>query len=439
MNHARIKELKGTSGKTVSRRAIKSGKAGQSPMDSLMTTPTSSAPPSRITSDVSDIDFSDENQEFDDTASLFTSSDHEDGVTPAGTFNPDALLEFLQDRKRNNPENREKYLETYIRVVRTRYNEEAHDWMEPAATNLIQCFLQSANRGSTARERVLSLQAFCVTVSVAYTLNAYAETKGTLRAILTDDDDTDCCTWAIYSLAAVTVFSGKDVGQDNVAETLAFLHEIIASSGGSIEAEDNEHVVITAILCWCFVASYADDLSEFADDTLDAFVDQLDSSDLETQAMAGSGAAFILEAARLHKEETDEELGLSYSAERLLPRIRQLGKLSSKFVSRKDRRTLRNSLVSVATSLERGVGPDYSTALLNPDDPNSRDGEAEYGYRKQLRFDTHRATIDTWALSFRVDVLKVIFRGSLQRFAFDYENENVAECLEDADFVKMKW
>lgn len=434
MNHARVKELKGTSGKTTSRKAQRAGRTGDSPMASLMTSPASSANPSRVASDVSDFDHdepSEEDVEFDDTASLFTSSDMDDPSTATSTFNPAALIEQLQDRKHNNSETREKYLGVYLTVLRSHYSAETQDWLELAAHSLASLFLRDANRGPTASERLLNLQAYCLTVSTANNLDIFASVKTSLQQILLEDDDDDCRVQAIYALCATTAFSSAGA-QDAVSEMMEYLLEIIQTDGESVEAYDNIPVVVTALQAWCFVASYAEDLVPFADTALEAFVEQLESSDLEIQAAAGSAIAFIFEASRNHEEETGEAIELPYAAHRLLPRIRDLSKLSAKSVSRKDRRTLRESLVSVATSLERGVGPFYSTALSKPVGPEGEEGQEEYGYRKKLRLNRDVATINTWALEFRVNMLKVIFKGSLHRHAF--ANDNVVECLEDATF-----
>lgn len=434
MNHNRVKELKGTAGKKPSRKAVRLGRAGDSPMASLLNSPASSANPSRVTSDVSEAehDLSEDDIDFDDTASLFTSSDLDDPSTPATSFNPAALLAQLQDRKHNNSETREKYLEVYMTVLRSHYTLETHDWLELSAQSLASLFLRDANRGPTATERLLSLQAYCLTVSTANTLEIFPSAKSALQQILLEDDDDDCRVQAVYSLCATTIFS-SDGSQDAVTEITQYLLEIVQSDGESVEAYDNIPVVIAALQCWCFVASFSEDVSAFADEALSSFVDQLDSADLEIQAAAACCIAFIFEASRAEASEREEDpYDLLYAPQRLLPKLRNLTKLSAKSVSRKDRRALRESLMSVATSLEREVGPGYSTALSTPTSADGDEGQVEYGYRKKLRLDGRTAIIDTWALEIRVTILKHIYKSSLHRHAFT--NENVVECLDIANF-----
>ncbi|KAK2595118.1 hypothetical protein QQS21_007144 [Conoideocrella luteorostrata] len=441
MNHARVKALKGN-GKTTSKKAIKSGRASgnvtprSSPLPSLLTSPTHSAVHSRVTSDVSDSE-DDGDFEFDD----MMSSVHSGGsgaVTPdegAKEFDAQALIDNLQDKKHNNSEVREQFLEMYLRILRNKFNGETQFWLDPAASALAQVFLKDADRGATARERLLSLQAYCVTVGTTEELEIFEGSERPLKQILVDDDDDDCKAYAIYALCMTVLYAG---GMNEAAlEVMQYLVDIVQSDGESVESHDNVAVVSAAIIGWSFVAGHVDDFSDFADAAMDAFVDQLDSADAEIQCNAAQAIALIFESSRNHLQETGEPFQLPYDPQRLIGRISELAKVSSKSVARKQRRDLRESLVSVITSLERGVGPFYSTALYLPDKdtyvpPLQRtdDGQAEYGYRCRLRLGNHSARIDSWSLFSRVNLMKIIFRGGLQHHVF--VNPVVMECLEDA-------
>lgn len=445
MNHVRVKALKG-SGKTVSKKAIKSGRASgavtprSSPMASLLTSPTHSAIHSRVTSDVSDDGGDDIDFDLDDMASSVHSggsvSEHADDAG-GGSFDTQALIDGLQDRKHHNGEAREQFLEIYIKTIRSRYSPEAHLWLDDAAYTLAEIFLKDANRAATARERLLSLQAYCLTIGTVEDMNVFEAAERVLKQILIDDDDDDCRVWAIYALCMAVLYGG---GLEEAAlEIMQFLIDIVQSDGESIEAHDNAVIVAAALQGWSFVASHVDDFSDYADTAMDAFVDQLDSTDVDIQTNASGCIALVFEASRNHVEETGEPFQLPYDPQRLAGRMSDLAKLSAKSVSRKHRRGLRESLVSVVTSLERGVGPYYSTALYIPekDDhvPSSQrtdDGQAEYGYRCKLRLGNSAAKIDSWSLYFRVHMMKTLFKGGLQTHAFS--NPVVMECLDDAHF-----
>ncbi|KAG5982773.1 hypothetical protein E4U55_001379 [Claviceps digitariae] len=442
MNHARVKALKGN-GKTTSKKAIKSGRAsgaatpGSSPLPSLLASPTHSAVHSRGNSDVSGESDDDNEFEFDDMMSS-VHSEASGAATPdegAKEFNTQALIDNLQDKKHNNSDVREQYLALYIRVLRTKYNAETHYWLDPAAAALAEMFLREADRGATARERLLSLQAYCLTIGTTEELETFESSEKALKQILVDDDDDECKVYAIYALCMTVLYAG---GLEEAAlEVMQYLVDIVQSDGESVDSHDNAPVVSAAIVGWSFIASHVDDFSDFADTAMDAFVDQLDSSDSEIQCNAGQAIALIFESSRNHEQETGEPFQLPYDPQRLIGRINELAKLSSKSVARKQRRDVRESLISVVTSLERGVGPYYSTARYLPEKdsyvpPSQRteDGQAEYGYRCRLRLGNHSSRIDTWSLFSRVNMMKMIFRGGLQHHIF--VNPVVTECLEDA-------
>ncbi|KAF4509473.1 hypothetical protein G6O67_003646 [Ophiocordyceps sinensis] len=447
MNHARVKALKGN-GKTVSKKAQKSGRAsgtltpqGSSPMASLLTSPSHSANQSRGASDVSD---NDEDGDFD--LDDMTSSVHSGGSGPeapedaGSTFDVKAFMDGLQDRKHNNSEVREQYLQVYVTVIRSRYSVETHQWLDDAATALAEILLKNANRGATARERVLSLRAYCLTVGTVEDVDVFEAGNKVLKQVLMDEDDEECKVLAIYALCMTVLYGG---GLEEAAlELMEFLVDVVQTDGESIESLDNAVVVSAALRGWAFVASHVDDFSDYADTAMDAFVDQLDSSDVEIQSHAGHCIALIYESSRNHEAETGEPFQLPYDPQRLAGRLTELVKLSAKSVARKSRRDLKDSLVSVVTSLERGVGPYYSTALYLPEKDRhvpaslrTDEGMAEYGYRCKLRLGNHTTRIDTWSLYSRVSMMKILFRGGLENHVF--LNPVVMECLEDADWGEV--
>ncbi|EGX95921.1 Armadillo-type fold domain containing protein [Cordyceps militaris CM01] len=447
MNHARVKALKGN--KTVSRKAVKSGRASgavtpqgtSSPMASLLTSPTHSTTHSRPASD-SDSDDSD--FELDDMMSSIHSADSldapaDDGSTAGPALDTEALLQAIQDRKHNNTELREQYLDAFIRFMRTRYSEDTHLWLDTAATSLTDAFLKGANRGDSPRERLLSLQAYCITLGTVEDMEVYEGAARAVKQILLDDDDDSCRVWALYALAMSVLYGG---GVEEAAlETMEYFIDIVQSDGESIEAHDNAAIVSAALLSWGFVAAHVDDYSDYADAAIDAIIDQLDSGDVDVQSNAAMCIALIYESSRAYEAETGKPFQLQYDPQRLVGRIAELARMSAKSASRRSRRELRESLVSVVTALERGVGPYYSTALYMPEkdervpaSQRTEDGRAEYGYRLKLRLQNRAAKVDTWSLYFRVTVMKLLLRGGLDKHMF--VNPVVSECLEDANFAQ---
>jgi hypothetical protein len=273
-------------------------------------------------------------------------------------------------------------------------------------------------------------------VGIVEDLDVCEDGEKALKQIIMDEDDDDCRVWAMYALCMTVLYGG---GVEEAAlELMEYFVEIVQTDGESVQAHDNGVVVVAALEGWAFVASHVADYSEYADLAIDAFVDQLDSGELEVQSHAAQCIALIYESSRNHEEETGEPFQLPYDPKRLSERIGQLSKLSAKSVSRKGRRDLRETLVSVVTSLDRGVGPYYSTALYIPEKGTqvppgqmTEDGQAEYGYRGKLRLGTASARITSWSLLSRLNTMKAIFKGGLHKHV--NANPVVMECLEDAD------
>lgn len=450
MNHARVKALKGN--KTVSRKAVKSGRASGtatpqgSPMASLLTSPSRSVTHSRPASedsgsddDGSDFDLDDMMSSIHSSGSMSEAGDDAAASSTGPSLDTDVLIQAIQDRKHNNTELREQYLDAFIRFLRTRYTEETHLWIDPAALPLTDAFLKGANRGDSPRERLLSLQAYCLTLGTVEDVEVYDSASRALKQILLDDDDDSCRVWALYALAMTVLYGG---GVEEAAlEIMEYLVDIVQSDGESIDAHDNAALVAAALFSWGFVAGHVDDYADYADAALDAFADQLDSTDVELQSNAAMCIALVYESSRAHETETGKPFQLPYDPQRLVGRIAELAKLSAKSVSRRDRRDLREALVSVVTSLERGVGPYYSTALYIPEKDErvpagqrTEDGRAEYGYRYKLRLHNRAAKVDSWSLYFRVAMMKLVFRGGLDKHMS--VNPVVTECLEDANFYQ---
>ncbi|KAI5462625.1 interferon-related developmental regulator-domain-containing protein [Mariannaea sp. PMI_226] len=438
MKGARLKGAKGESGKTISNKAIKSGRASaaeltprSSPFASLRTSPAHSAAPSRQVSDMS------ESEDWDALSESTYSSNELEAEEPRPTFDVNMFMEMLQDRKHHNSESRELLIEAYIKTLRNFYNPETHEWLDDKATELCQLFLRSANRGMTARERLFSLQAFVLTLATSEEADIFEEGQVALRQIITDEDDEECEVFAMYAMIFAVLYGGGS--EEGAQEVLTYLTEIINSDGEVIDAHNNALVVTGALQSWSFVASHVEDLSDAADLALDSFVEQLDSDDVHVQTHAASCIALVYEASRHHEEEAGEPFSLSYDPQRLINRFNELIKQSNKSISKKDRKILRDSLSSVITSLERRVGPGYSVAGFAPDKRNglsaaeaNDDGVVEFGYRLKLRLGNNIAPIDSWSLALRVDMIKLLFGGHLQKHMF--VNPVVTECLSDADF-----
>ncbi|CAH0004915.1 unnamed protein product [Clonostachys byssicola] len=425
MSLARVKALKGE--KTVSRKARKSGRA--------------SGTASPGGSDILQKVFQHEETSYrsgseatpPETPPVTYDSDSDGGsqllaleeldLTP---FDPKKLVSELQDRKNNQTDTRELLLHHYVKTLRNQYSAE-FDNFDGQVDELFGVFLRGANRGATPKERSLSLQSYFLTATIA-DVDRVDSTRNILKQILSDDDDEECQIHALYALCLTVVFYAAS--KDEVFDFLDFLVEIVQSNGDSINALDKDGVMVATFECWAFAATHVD-IWQHADYAMDTFVEKLDSTDVETQTIASECIAFIFEASRAHEQEEGEPFQLPYDPQRIAGRINGLTKVSVKSRSRKDRRDLRESLRSVGTSLDRGVGPYYSTAT------NAEDGK-ELGYRFKLRKrdaigHQYHAPVESWHFYHRIHFLRNVFKGGLERH-MENDNPIVIDCLDGLDW-----
>lgn len=265
---------------------------------------------------------------------------------------------------------------------------------------------------------------------------------------------------ALEALTVVVVFGGGT--RASTEELLQFHMRIVATDGESVKSADSASIVIAAMRMWCFVASYmtpADsdyDPEEAgsggedwaAEDTfgegllsdsqtaLETFMEQLSSTETDVQVAASEAIALLFEIGRKYEATTGNHMDLREDPAKLSERLRLLARglqldgtgRSMKWTTRQDRRDLREALGSVATSLELGTGPRFSTAVggaswtsspnssgQNSEDEGEDTGRIEdrdpsdlLGYRMRIQVDNQTIVIATWALNVRLNVLRTL-------------------------------
>jgi len=410
------------SGKTTSRKArSKPASAMQSPMISPAPSRGGSRAPSRYASEDEDASFSDNEQSV--ASSSFQLSDGSDefpdvdeGAQSWEEKLKDASI-GLSDRKRSNAGGREALLGTVLHLIRHNYAGARLDGQE---NDLLPSVMKSVRAGTSTEETVRALKTFQVMTLSMESDHIYSRNFQHIKQVCEHSEEEAVKAEAITAMAIATMCGGGD--ESDAESLLSFLTDIVSTDGASIDAPDNGPVVTAALRAWGFVASHLDDLETPASEAMDAFIEQLDSTDVDVQIAAGFDIALICESLRDYEQETGEVWNVDYNKASLISRMRLLTKESSKLISKKNRRQLHQSFNSVVTSLERGKGPGYSTAL----DENER----EFGYREKLRFQTISLTVDSWTLSVRIEVLTNVLRGGLA--AHYMSNPAVQELLEDA-------
>ncbi|KAI0595458.1 interferon-related developmental regulator-domain-containing protein [Biscogniauxia sp. FL1348] len=414
------------SGKTVSRKARSRPEStraspGTSPVPSRNGSRVTSRATSRYASEEEDLTDSD----YDDSvaSSVINSDDGQDAVV---TW-PDRLsfrMQALIDRKNSSAKGREDTLTGYTHIIRHHY---AAEYVENQFRELIPALLKSVRSSNSTGEALAALKALAMTILSTQSDTVYGHVYSVLKSVCHNSEEASIKVAAIEAMCVATVCGGGSLAESE--DLMEHLLEIVESDGHSIEAGDSGSVVGAALSGWGFVATNLDDLHDQSDLALDAFIEQLDSTDVDVQIAAGTNIALIFEAAREHEEETGESWNLHYNHQKLLQRMMALAKESSKSISKKNRKQLHGSFNSVLTSIEHGKGPGYSTARRMATNPHTGGNKSdmsqdykEFGYREKIRLHNISMVIDSWSLSARLEMLKPIVGGGLA----DHYMENPA-------------
>jgi len=429
--------------KTVSRKARSKPESARSsvphspdgsPGNSRAGSRANSRPNSRPGSRYASEDEGASDSEYDVMTMSTNSASGDDGLEDSGNGWTERLHDRvgeLQDRKRNE-QGREATLAAYLHLVRHHFSE---NQIGRFSSEIIPALLRSVREGAGEEERLLALKALMVTLITSPSENFSGVLLSTLKSLCQDAEEGSVKAHAIYALMIAVTYGG---GGDSAGEELLdFILEIVESDGESVDAADSGVVVTAALRAWGFVASFLDDMAERGEQVMDAFIEQLDSTDPEVQSSAGINIAFLFEAARDHEEETGESSKMQHNMYRIMTRMGEIVKDSSKTISKKGRKQLRFNFTSIVTSLERGVGPGYSTAGrgYNPHVGGAKlrmqDNFEEFGYQETLRVHNEVVLIDSWLLHVRVEVLKMLLGGGLA--AHYIENPVVRDMLETAE------
>ncbi len=412
-----------------------SGSPGNSRAGSRANSRPSSRPGSRYASEDEGEDegLSDDDEDVMTMSTNSVSDEEEESDNSWKQRLQDRVVE-LQDRKRSI-QGRESTLTAYRHLLR---HHVAQSQINRSVGDIVTSLVRSIRNGGSGEERRLALDALAITIITCPSDSVFGNVSSILRAACQDAEEENVKAQALHALGIAVIHGGGGVG--DAEELLDFLLEIIESDGDYVGANDSGVVVTAALQVWGFVAGHLDGLLERSEQAMDAFMDQLDSADSEVQSEAGSNIALLFEAARDYEEETGEPYDMQYNKHRIMTRMAEIVKDSSKAVSRKRRKDRRTNFQSIVTSLERGIGPGYSTAerSTNPHTGGKkRDAPLrEIGYQKKIRIMNNIMIIDTWLLHSRVEELKALLGSGL--IAHYLENPVVREML-DSGKVMTVW
>ncbi|CAG8024738.1 unnamed protein product [Penicillium olsonii] len=420
------------SGKTVSRKAAsREASRTNSRTGSKQSSRQGSRNASRAPSDEEDSGFL-----SDETSMSIGSLDDENPETENPDWEQelgDRIQEIL-DRKRSSVQGREEALQAFCRLTKYHY---AVEELNGTVDELLASFARSVRTEVSIREATLGLRAIELLALSAFDNTIYENAEPLLTRTIRDSTSPVLKAAAIQCLGACTIFGGA--GTDGILEQMAFLLDIVASDGQSIEAKDDAPVVTAAIQQWGFLATEVDDFEEESEEAVQIFMDQLDSSDANVQISSGENIALLYEKSYTREEDDedeDEESGDSdesdehendqttgpklvkrYNAYHNTPelesQLQNLAHIHSKQISKRDKKSLHSNFASILTTVENPRrGPRYNTAI----DQNTN---RHYGSTLTVKIGRHGVmSIDRWWKWTRLTALRRVLQGGFAEHYF---------------------
>ncbi|MCJ1307706.1 hypothetical protein MMC25_001354 [Agyrium rufum] len=348
-------------------------------------------------------------------------------------------MEEINDRKRSSITGRQVSLAAYIRILTSKF---AEAYLQGKEIELVGSLCKSIKSETSEKETVLALKALAITLITSPSEAIHEATSSLLRRTISDSQSVAIKTAAIHTLGTVTFFGGAS--DDEILDIMSFLLEIVSSDGAFIGAQDECDPVAAAMEDWGFLATLIDDLSVESDEAIEAFLEQLDSSDPDVQIAAGECIALLYEKSYTPPEagetfsgsESDEGEGEDteepkqngrpklikrYSAynrpDQVVHTLSGLASLSAKHLSKKDRKELHTNFADILNSVQHpSHGPRYQTAI------DAGSGK-QYGSRMSVRIRGEGVMkIDKWWKMMRLKGLRRVLQGG---FVTHYESNPV--------------
>lgn len=286
----------------------------------------------------------------------------------------------LLERKGSSNKSREDSLTVYVRCLTTHL---LADVLYGRVDDLLGALGRSIKAETSERETTLALRALALTAVSYSDATLYDHVSSLLKRTISDSQSVSVKAAALYSLGICISFGGA--GEEEIAETMTFLLEIVSSDGAFVDADDNAGVVAAALRTYGFLATQIDDLEGESEDAVATFLDQLDADDVKVQIAAGENIALLYEKSYTPKEEDDtsgedddddqedDEDGTAssdevahlrdhsglvkrynayHNASEVLDKVSALSSLSTKSMNRRDRKELHQSFASIAMTVE---------------------------------------------------------------------------------------
>lgn len=266
----------------------------------------------------------------------------------------------------------------------------------------------------------------------------YDDVADQLKRSIQSSESIEIKVNAIHALGVSAFFTGA--GDDEILDIMTLFLEIIESDGASVDAQDEGTVVIAALENWGLLATEIEDLEEETETAIEAFVEQLESADASVQIAAGENIALLYEKSYTIQEEDEDiedaeddsddpetnkngqRMVKRYQVYRrqdqLLHTLDELANVSTRRISKKDRKTLHSSFADIRNSVEKPTrGPAYSTAI------DQESGRVYGGGRMKVKISKNvEVKIDKWWKLQRLNALRRTLQGG---FIYHYDQNDV--------------
>jgi hypothetical protein len=344
-------------------------------------------------------------------------------------------MEHLIERKRSSVQGREESLSILSHLLMAHY---AHHVVQPRLSELVPALVKCAKGGQSDNETALALKALSLLVITEPNHSVYDAMIRPIKAIITSSESSPVMVAAVHTLGIAT-FYGR-VGLEETQDIMDFYLEIIESDGHSVEAGDDGNVVAAALQEWGFLATQFDTMEDTSEEPMEAFIEQLESSDSSVVIAAGENIALLFEkswteleddeepAPRPTNNNGDEEdvdpttkgMVKRYTVWRqehqLVHTLNGLAQAHGKRISRKDKKELHSSFADILNTVEHPTrGPRYSNAI----DQNTNKA---YGSRMIVHIGKNSMAIDKWWKLHRLQSLRRALQGG---FIVHYEDNQV--------------
>ncbi|KUJ12060.1 IFRD-domain-containing protein [Mollisia scopiformis] len=329
-------------------------------------------------------------------------------------------IEEIVDRKRSSNQGRELSLAQYSHMLMSHY---AYEEIDGKTSELFPALMKSVKSESSDKETSLALRAVALTLITAPSETVYDAIFQVLKHTYTESESHSVKAVAIHTLSAAAIYGGASDAE--IEEIMDDLLEIVESDGESVGAGDSGEVVAAACEAWGFLATTIDDIQDKTEAAMDAFVEQLDSSDTSVQVAAGENIALLYEKSFTPREAndgpaSDEEDEEGYTIDnsmvkryevyrqknQLEHKLSELANESSKRIAKKDRKALHTNFADILNTIEHpSRGPRYQKAI-------DKETGRRYGSRMTVRIHkTGSMKIDKWWKLHRLQAMRRVLGG----------------------------